>query len=272
MMQSLLDKGLVLINTYGVQIIAAIITLVLGYLLAKILGHSAEQLYRRSKDPSKSVAAVIRKSVVIAVMLVVFIAVLDRFGVQTTSIIAMLGAAGLAIGLALQGTLSNVAAGMMLLILRPFRSGDAIQSAGGEIYLVDEIGLFVTLAHKPDCPRVMIPNSKIWGDTIVNYSDTDAGLRRFDILFGVSYSDDITKAISVLDTLAQNDQRVLADPEPLIKVENLGDNSVNILFRVYTKSDDWWFAKLDLTKAGKEALEAAGITIPFPQRDVHMVK
>jgi small conductance mechanosensitive channel len=254
------------------QIIGAVVTLVLGYLLAKLLGRGAERLYLRTKNPSKSVAAVIRKSVIIAVMLVIFIAVLDRFGVQTTSIIAMLGAAGLAIGLALQGTLSNVAAGVMLLILRPFRSGDAIQIAGGEIYLVDEIGLFVTQAHKPDCPYVMIPNSKIWGDTIVNYSSTHEGLRRFDIMFGIAYSDNIAEALEVLETLAGNDERVLSDPEPLIKVESLGDSSVNILFRVYAQSSEWWTAKLDLTKAGKEALEAAGKTIPFPQRDVHMVE
>jgi small conductance mechanosensitive channel len=199
-----------------------------------------------------------------------FTGVLARFGVETTSFIAVLGAAGLAIGLALQGTLSNIAAGVMILVLRPFRSGDAIKIGGSDVYIVDEIGLFVTRAHQPDCPLVTIPNSKIWGDTIINFSNTVDGNRRFDIVFGVSYDDDLGAAIDVLMKLAEADERVLSDPAPFIKIESLGDSSVNILFRVHTRAADWWDAKLDLTKTGKEALENAGLSIPFPQRDVHI--
>ncbi len=270
--QQLWQKVVELTNVYGMQVIAALITIVVGYLVAKYLSRKVERLLLRGENADPSIAAIARKAVFATLMVVVFVAVLERFGVQTTSFIAVLGAAGLAVGLALQGTLSNIAAGVMILVLRPFRAGDAVKIGGGEVYIVDEIGLFVTRAHQPDCPLVTIPNSKIWGDTIVNFTDTVDGNRRFDILFGVSYSDNLTRAIEILSKLAEDDHRVLAEPAPFIKVESLGDSSVNILFRVHTAAGDWWDAKLDLTKAGKEALEAAGMSIPFPQQDVHLIQ
>lgn len=268
--EQLWQKMLQLVNAYGMQVVAALLTIVVGYLAAKYISKKAEKLLLRRENAGPSVAAIARKIVFTTLMVVVLVAVLERFGVETTSFIAVLGAAGLAVGLALQGTLSNIAAGVMILALRPFRSGDAVKIGGGEVYIIDEIGLFVTRAHQPDCPLVTIPNSKIWGDTIVNFTDTMDGNRRFDILFGVSYGDDLTRAIEILKKLAEDDERVLADPAPFIKVESLGDSAVNILFRVHTAASDWWDAKLDLTKAGKEALEAAGLSIPFPQRDVHV--
>ena len=258
--------------TYGMRVLGAIVLIVIGYLTARLLSRKLATLAERSKSIDPSVASIVRRASFIAIMVMVIIAVLERFGIETTSFIAVLGAAGLAIGLALQGTLSNIAAGVMLLVLRPFRVGDAVQVGGAEVYIVDEIGLFVTRAHKPDCPRVMIPNAKIWGDTIVNYSNTLDGNRRFDIVFGIAYHDDIADAIAVLEKLAAEDTRVLSDPEPFIKVDSLGDSSVNILFRVYARTDDWWEARLDLTRKGKEQLEAAGKTIPFPQRDVHVIQ
>ena len=257
--------------SYGMRVVGALVLIVVGYIVAKIVSRKMEKLVLKSEKTDPSVAAIARRASFITLMLMVFIAVLERFGVETTSFIAVLGAAGLAIGLALQGTLSNIAAGVMLLVLRPFRAGDAVQVGGGEVYLIDEIGLFVTRAHKPDCPRVMIPNAKIWGDTITNFSSTQDGNRRFDIMFGISYGDNITEAIEVLEKMAAEDSRILEDPAPFIKVDSLGDNSVNILFRVYAKAPDWWEAKLDLTKKGKEDLEAAGKSIPFPQRDVHII-
>ena len=263
-------KSAELVMGYGVQVIAAVATIVVGYIVAKYLSRKIEGLWLRGDNPDPSLATISRKVVFVTLMLVVLIGVLERFGVETASFIAVLGSAGLAIGLALQGTLSNIAAGVMLLVLRPFRSGDAVKIGGGEVYLVDEIGLFVTRAHQPDCPRVTIPNSKIWGDTIVNFSDTVDGHRRFDIVFGVAYGDDLTRTIEVLSKLAADDERVLSEPPPFIKVDSLGDSAVNILFRVYAPASLWWDAKLDLTKAGKEALESAGMSIPFPQRDVHL--
>ena len=264
------DKLVDLANVYGMKVIHAILLIIIGYILARYISKKVEKLMLKSFDSAPSVASVVRKLLFFASLGVILVMVLDRFGVETTSIIAVLGAAGLAIGLALQGTLSNIAAGIMILVLRPFRAGEAIQIGGGQVYLVDEIGLFITAAHQPEGPRVTIPNSKIWGDTIVNFSDTIDGNRRFDIAFGVSYGDDLNKAIQVLRELAQSDSRVLADPAPFIKIDNLGDSAVNILFRVYAPASEWWDTKLDLTKAGKEALEAAGLSIPFPQRDVHI--
>lgn len=272
----MLDQFLLLMRasvvTYGMRVLGAVALIIIGYLTARLLSRKLETLAQRSKSIDPSVASIVRRASFIAIMVMVIIAVLERFGIETTSFIAVLGAAGLAVGLALQGTLSNIAAGVMLLVLRPFRAGDAVQVGGGEVYIVDEIGLFVTRAHKPDCPRVMIPNAKIWGDTIVNFSNTLDGNRRFDIVFAIAYHDDIGEAIAVLKKLAADDSRVLSDPEPFIKVDSLGDSSVNILFRVYTLAADWWEAKLDLTQKGKEQLEAAGKTIPFPQRDVHLIR
>ncbi|MBC2605573.1 mechanosensitive ion channel family protein [Pelagicoccus albus] len=255
---------------YGMSVVGAIVILILGNIAAKFVSKKIENLVLKRSEAEPSLASISRQVSYSVIMVMVIIIVLGKFGVETASLIAVLGTAGLAVGLALQGTLSNVAAGIMILFLKPFRAGNAVKIGGGEVYLVDEIGLFVTRAHQPDCPRVMIPNSEIWGSVIVNFSDTVESQRRFDIAFGISYDDDIDKALQILEELAANDPRVLTDPEPFIKVDSLGDSSVNILFRVYTLASDWWPAKLDLTKAGKEALEAGGCTIPFPQRDVHL--
>jgi small conductance mechanosensitive channel len=202
-------------------------------------------------------------------MVFTLIAVLNRFGVQTTSLIAMLGAAGLAIGLALQGALSNVAAGVMILVFRPFKIGDAVR-LGSDVYLIDSLGFFLCKAHLPDGPSAFLPNSKIWGETIVNLSVTDKDIRRIDETYGIGYSDNIDTALAILRQIAADEPRILMDPAPLIKVESLGNSSVNILFRVWTARADWWATKLDLVQRAKEALEEGGISIPFPQRDVHL--
>ncbi|MDP1533690.1 MAG: mechanosensitive ion channel [Rubrivivax sp.] len=199
------------------------------------------------------------------------IAVLNRFGIETTSLIALLGAAGLAIGLALQGTLSNVASGVMILLFRPFKIGDAVK-LGGDVYVIDALGFFVCKAHLPDGPSVILPNPKIWGQIIVNLSVTHQDMRRIDEHYGIGYGDDIDAALAILRRIAAEEPRVLDDPAPLIQVEQLGDSSVNILFRVWTARADWFATKLDLVQRCKQALEAGGITIPFPQRDVHLVQ
>ena len=184
--------------------------------------------------------------------------------------LALLGAAGLAIGLALQGTLSNVAAGVMILVFRPFKIGDVV-NLGGDIYIIDSLGFFICKAHLPDGPTAFLPNSKIWGETILNLSVTDKDIRRVDEHYGIGYGDDINKAIAILKQIAADESRILKDPAPLIKVDSLGDSSVNILFRVWTSRTDWWDTKLDLVQRCKEALEGGGISIPFPQRDVHLI-
>lgn len=270
--RQVIDTAISFATQYGMNVIGAILILIIGNWIAKLVSKKTEKIILVRHENEPSLAKIARQVVYVAIMVVVVIAVLGKFGVETASLIAVLGTAGLAIGLALQGTLSNIAAGIMILFLKPFRAGNAVKIGSGDVYLIDEIGLFVTKAHQPDCPRVMIPNSQIWGSIIVNFSETVDNQRRFDIPFGISYGDDINKALQILEDLAASDPRVLQDPAPFIKVDSLGDSSVNILFRVYTMASDWWPAKLELTKAGKEALEAGGCSIPFPQRDVHLLQ
>ncbi len=261
------DPLLRYLMTYGINVLGAIVTLVAGYLVAGWLSHLTDRAVRKKIDPVFQ--ALPGKIVRIAVLVFTLIAVLDRFGVETTSLIALLGAAGLAIGLALQGTLSNVAAGVMLFAFRPFKVGDVVR-VGGEVYIIDALGFFLCQAHLPDGPTVFLPNSGIWGQTIINLSVTDRDIRRIDENYGIAYGDDINKALAILHRVAAEEKRILSDPAPLIKVESLGDSSVNILFRVWTARADWWDTKLDLVQRCKEELEAGGCSIPFPQRDVYL--
>lgn len=201
------------------------------------------------------------------VLILVVIAVLARFGVQTASVITILGAAALAIGLALQGTLSNIAAGFMLLLLRPFRVGEYID-AEGVAGTVTEIGLFTTQIRTFDGVFVSAPNSKLWNSTIRNYSRLPT--RRIDLAVGVGYADDIEKGMSVLLDLLKADSRVLAEPAPELMVETLGESAVNLNMRCWVGRGDYWAVLFDMTQGAKAALETAGLTIPFPQRDVHL--
>lgn len=263
------DLLLQYLMTYGINVLGAIVTLVAGYLVAGWLSRLTDRAVRKVEKIDPVFHELPGKIVRIAVLVFTLIAVLNRFGVETTSLIALLGAAGLAVGLALQGTLSNVAAGVMLFVFRPFKVGDAVR-IGGEVYIIDALGFFLCRAHLPDGPAVFLPNSGIWGQTIINLSVTDQDIRRIDEKYGIAYGDDINKALAILHRVAAEDQRILRDPAPLIKVESLGDSSVNILFRVWTARADWWDTKLDLVQRCKEGLEAGGCSIPFPQRDVHL--
>jgi small conductance mechanosensitive channel len=259
-----------LVATYGMNVLGAIVTLIAGFVAAGWLSRMTTRAMIRSGKIDPVFQPIPGKIVRIAIIVFTVIAVLNRFGVQTTSLIAVLGAAGLAIGLALQGTLSNVAAGVMILAFRPFKIGDVV-NLGGDIYIIDSLGFFICKAHLPDGPTAFLPNSKIWGETILNLSVTDKDIRRVDEHYGIAYGDDINKAIAILKQIAADEARILKDPAPLIKVDSLGDSSVNILFRVWTSRTDWWDTKLDLVQRCKEALEGGGISIPFPQRDVHLI-
>ena len=258
------------VATYGMNVLGAILTLIAGFIAAGWLSRVTNRAMRKSDRIDPVFQPLPGKIVRIAVIVLTVIAVLNRFGVQTTSLIALLGAAGLAIGLALQGTLSNVAAGVMILVFRPFKIGDAV-NLGGEVFIIDALGFFICKAHLPDGPTAFLPNSKIWGETILNLSVTDKDIRRIDEHYGIGYGDDIGAAIGILKQIVADEPRILADPAPLIKVDSLGDSSVNILFRVWTARTDWWDTKLDLVQRCKEALDAGGISIPFPQRDVHLI-
>ena len=252
------------------NVLGAIITLIVGVVLSGWLARLTTRAMRKSTRIDAVFQPIPGKIVRVGVLVFTLIAVLNRFGVETTSLIALLGAAGLAVGLALQGTLSNVAAGAMILVLRPFKIGDAVK-VDGDVYVIDQLGFFICKAHLPDGPSAFLPNSRIWGQTIINYSVTDKDIRRIDAHYGIGYGDDIDKAIAILRQIAADETRILNDPAPLIKVDSLGDSSVNILFRVWTARTDWWDTQLDLVQRSKEALEGAGISIPFPQRDIHLI-
>ena len=263
------DLMVVLLTNYGMNVLGAIVTLIVGFVLAGWLARLADRAMRKADKIDAVFHPLPGKVVRVAVIVFTLIAVLNRFGVETTSLIALLGAAGLAIGLALQGTLSNVASGVMILVFRPFKIGDAVK-LDNDVYVIDSLGFFVCRAHLPDGPIAFLPNSRIWGQTIINLSVTDQDIRRIDESYGIGYGDDINAALSILRQIAADEPRILDDPAPLIKVDVLGDSSVNILFRVWTARTDWWATKLDLVQRCKEGLEAGGVSIPFPQRDLHI--
>lgn len=258
------------VTLYGLNVLGAVVTLIVGWLVAGWLARIVDRSVRHMHQVDSVFHGVPGKLVRIAILTITVIAVLNRFGVETASLIAILGAAGLAIGLALQGTLSNVASGVMIYAFRPFHEGDMVKIAG-ETVVVDKLGFFVCRGHMLDGPSAIIPNSEIWGKTIVNLTETFEDRRRIDEEYGIDYGDDINAALAILNRIASEESRILPEPAPLIKVVSLGDSSVNILFRVWTRRADWWATKLDLVQRCKEALEAGGCSIPFPQRDVHVI-
>jgi len=197
----------------------------------------------------------------------VVLAALGQLGIQTTSFIAVIGAAGLAIGLALQGSLSNFAAGFLMIIFRPFKVGDFIEGAG-VAGTVEKIQIFTTQLKTPDNKTIIIPNAKLSGDNIVNFSAK--GTRRVDMVFGIGYGDDMDKARKIITDVIDNDPRVLKDPPPKIAVLTLGDSSVDFAVRPWVKVPDYWDLWFDVTETIKKRFDAEGVSIPFPQRDVHV--
>ena len=253
---------------YGVDIAGAIVLLVVGWTVAGWI----RRVIRRTLDSvpvlDETLKPLIANLFRYAVLIFVLIAVLNQFGVQTTSIIAVLAATGLAIGLALQGMLANVASGVMLLFLRPFNVGEYVE-AGGIAGTVAEIGLFNTEIKTSAGPCLVVPNSKIWDGPITNFSRNPT--RRFDIAVGIGYDDDIDGAMALLKGLLTGDDRVLDEPEPLVVVQELGDSAVIINLRAWTRSGDYGATVWDLNKEIITELQATGYSIPFPQRDVHIV-
>jgi len=253
---------------YSLDLLGAIAILVIGWIVAGWVRLAVRKALARLPRSDTTVTRAVSSLVRYLVLAVVLIAVLAQFGVQTASILAVLGTAGLAVGLALQGTLSNVAAGFMLLILRPFKIGDYID-AEGVAGTVEEIGLFSTEFVTFDGLYLVVPNNQIWTRSIVNYSRLPT--RRLDVGLGIAYDDDIDKAQSVLMDLMTGDERVLKEPEPQVVVMALADSSVNLNLRCWASTDDYWQLQFDLNKRAKEKVEAAGCTIPFPQRDIHVI-
>lgn len=266
---SILRSIMPLLIQYGLKLAGALLILIVGYTLAGWLGKKVKKIFLKLENIDNTFAPVMGNVTKVIIIIITLLAVLNQFGIQTTSIIAVLGAAGLAVGLALQGTLSNVASGVMLLLFRPFKVGDVVK-VNGNVCIVQEIGLFLSRFNTPDNINIFLPNSNIWGSEIQNYSQNE--LRRNDLIVGIGYADDINRAFAASSDELNNDVRILTEPAPLIAVESLGASSVNILIRYWTASPDFFQTKLDFNKKIKERFDAEKISIPFPQRDVHLFK
>lgn len=266
-MQMVVDQVIEIVTVYGLDVIGALAILIVGWMIAGWVRSAVNRTLGKIPNMDGTLRPFLANLVRWIVLAFVIVAVLNQFGVETTSMIAVLGAAGLAIGLALQGTLSNVASGVMLLVLRPFKTGDFID-AGGLSGTVVEIGLFTSEIKTGDGIYIMAPNSQIWNSTIKNFSRNPT--RRIDILMGVSYNDNIDVAQETLQSVMEADGRVLKDPAPTTMVMNLGASSVDINMRFWVNNADYWAVLFDTTKAAKVAIEAAGCSIPYPQQDVHM--
>lgn len=249
----------------ALSFVAAIVILLVGLWLAGRLQRAVQRALARSGRVDAMLQGFFGSIVRWGVITVTILAVLAQFGIQTTSLIAVLGAAGLAIGLALQGTLSHLAAGVMLLIFRPFKVGDYVD-AGGIAGTVKSLSLFHTELATPDNVQIIVPNGNVWGTAIHNYSFHE--LRRADLTFSIAYHDQIDHAVDAIKEIVGADERCLSEPEAFYGVNNLGESSVDIVCRIWTKNADYWPVKFDLTKKVKEKFDQEGITIPFPMRTV----
>jgi len=265
-MEELIGKLRELVALFGLKIIGAIVIIVVGFWGAKVVKRIITKLLTK-RNVEGTIISFVTNLTHIAIVTFVIITAIGRLGIQTASFAAAIAAAGLAIGLALQGSLANFAAGFLLLIFRPFKKGDYIEGAG-VAGIVNEIQLFNTILTTPDNKKIIIPNSKLTGDNIVNYSAT--GTRRIEFVIGVSYGDDIDKVKKVLQDIVDREARVLKEPASMIAVKELADSSVNFVLWVWVKTEDYWDVYFDTTEAVKKRLDEAGIRIPFPQRDVHL--
>jgi small conductance mechanosensitive channel len=262
----LLEHGIEVLMQYGPKLLAAIAIFLIGKMIAK-WGRRLVSRVMTKGDVDPLIIGFTSSIVYIGMMVFVVMAALGQIGIQTTSFIAILGAAGLAIGLALQGSLANFAAGFLLIIFRPFKVGDVVEAAGvtGK---VEVIQIFTTTLKTPDNKTIIIPNAKLGGDNIINYSTQEN--RRVDMTVGVSYDADLKQVRTILEDIVSKDERILKDPAHQIVVGELADNSVNFFVRVWVKSADYWDVYFDANETVKLRLDNAGIGIPYPQRDVHL--
>lgn len=250
------DYGPLIVNA-----VKAIIVLIAGWILAGAVSGIVRRKASANNNLDQTLANFAASVVKWLILLMVLASVLGLFGIGATSLVAVLGAATLAIGLALQGTLSDLAAGFMLILFRPYKIGQFVDISGTS-GTVKDLNLFVTELVTPDNVQVIVPNGQAWGGIITNFSHHDT--RRVDLTFGIDYDDDADKALAVMLELARADERVLEDPEPWARVTNLGDSSVDLTTRLWCNSADYWELKFDMTKRVKEAFDAEGISIPYP--------
>lgn len=263
--QNLIETGIELGMSYGPKLILAIVTLIIGlWIINKFVNAMRANLLSKGDATLGQFVGSILSVVLKAVLL---IAVAGMVGIETTSFVAILGAAGLAVGLALQGSLANFAGGVLILLFKPFKVGDLIE-AQGFIATVKEIQIFNTILKTADNRIIIIPNGALSNNSLVNINQEST--RRVDFVFGIGYDDDIDLAKSTLETLAKGDSRVLSDPAPVIVLSELADSSVNFTVRVWAKTEDYWGVYFDLHESVKKTFDAKGISIPYPQQDVHM--
>ncbi len=260
------DKIILFATEYGLQLVGAIAIFLIGKWLAKFLTKVTKKFMTKAKidETLVSFAGNITYALLMAF---VVLATLGQLGVETTSIAAIFAAAGLAVGFALQGSLSNLAAGVMIIAFRPFKLGDYVE-AGGTSGVVNDISIFTTTLKTPDNKTVIIPNNSVTSNSVTNYSAEKQ--RRVDLTFGIGYGDDIKKAKDTLAAIVAADKRVLKDPAPTIAVAELADSSVNFVVRPWVKTEDYWAVYFDLTEQVKLTFDKQGISIPFPQQDVYM--
>jgi len=251
---------------WAIKIAAALAIFVIGRWIAKWLTRVMRTVMTRSGMDGMLIDF-FGNIVYTVLLLAVVMAALDHVGIQTTSLLAVFGAAGLAIGLALKDSLGNFSSGVMLILFRPFKVGDFIE-AGGVSGVVEQVRMFATVMRTGDNREIIVPNSQIYGGTITNYSARET--RRIDLVFGIGYNDDIAKTKQIIEDIMRQDERILADPAPSIALGELGDNSVNFNVRPWVKSADYWPVRADLLEKVKLAFDANGISIPYPQRDVHL--
>jgi len=261
------DTLMPILVEHGLSVIGAVLLLIAGWMFAGWAKRKVVKRFSASSNIDDTLVPIIGQTTRVFIIIVTILAVLGQFGVETTSIVAVLGASALAVGLALQGTLSNIAAGVMLLMLRPFKVGDAV-TVGGTTGKVDAIGLFTTEMRTFDNIGVSMPNSRVWGNEIQNLSRFD--IRRVDMEFGISYRDNMDKAVEIIQEVISTQDMVLPEPEPLITVSGLKESSVEIRVRPWTATKNVWPLRYAITKRVKERFDEEGISIPFPQRDVHL--
>jgi small conductance mechanosensitive channel len=262
----LLEKIQAMGMEYGVKIVGAVIILIVGFWVAKMIKKGITKVMeKRGIDPT--LISFVSSMLFVVMKIFVIVAALEKLNIKTTSFIAILGAAGLAVGLALQGSLANFAAGVLMIIFKPFKLGDFIE-AGGTTGAVVDIGIFTTTINSPDNKKMIVPNGAVMGGKITNFNAN--GTRRVDLVAGISYDDDIDKAKSIIKGILEADARILKDPAPTVAVVEMADSSVNIVVRPWCAGADYWGVYFDTTETIKKKFDENDITIPFPQRDVHI--
>ncbi len=251
---------------YGVRVVGALIILVIGMWVARAIKKGMVRLLqKRQVDPT--LISFVASLLYVGLQAFVVIAALEKLNIKTASFITILGAAGLAIGLALQGSLSNFASGVLMIIFKPLKVDDFVE-AGGSVGVVVEIGIFTTILRSPDNKKVIVPNAQVMGGTITNFNAN--GTRRIEIMASIAYHDDIDEAKAVLNEIIAADERILKEPAPVVAVSEMGDSSVNIVVRPWVEPVNYWDVFFELTETIKKRFDANDITIPFPQRDVHV--